>query len=67
MYNELCTIKFLKENLDTYKYPRQTDIQKIQNKYVFNGTIPILSAGPFKITRHKCVTINKKFKELHKS
>lgn len=62
-----CTVKFLKDNLDTYEWPRNNDIQEVKNPFVFYGPIILQGAGPFTIKRHERLSIEKKFKQLRKS
>lgn len=60
-------IKFLKENLDNFSWPKQEDIQNVENIQVFYGPIKMLGSQPMRLSRADRVQINKLFKSLKKT
>lgn len=59
-----CKIKFLREDLENFVWPRSDDIQEIDNKYLFYGPINILGSNPFQIKRYDRISITKIYKKL---
>lgn len=61
---EACQIKFLKEELDEFIWPKPDDVQDVEFKYVFFGPVDLSGNNPFKIKRADRLIINKMYKQL---
>lgn len=57
-------IKFLKSELDIYKWPKETDIQIVQNEYLFFGPVTLIGTEPFYLNRYEKILIEKRYKKL---
>lgn len=64
VFENSAKIKFLKSELDIYKWPKETDIQIVQNEYLFFGPVTLIGTEPFHLSRHEKILIEKKYKEL---
>lgn len=55
----MSRIKFLKEDLHHFIWPKRDDIQQVQNKYIYYGPIILQGVGPFSLTESvRARTIN---------
>lgn len=59
-----CTIKFLMKNLDNFIWPKQEDIQLVNEKFIFYGPIHLVGSNPFQLKRVDLITINKLYRDL---
>lgn len=51
-------MKFLKEELGKFKWPKIDDLQVVPTKYIFYGPISLIGSNPFDIKRYdKCEII----------
>lgn len=64
VFENSAKIKFLKSELDIYKWPKETDIQIVQKEYLFFGPVILIGTEPFHLSRHEKILIEKKYKEL---
>ncbi|KAK4886217.1 hypothetical protein RN001_002488 [Aquatica leii] len=64
--NQSCTIKFLQEDLDTFVWSKNDDIQEVENKYIYHGPIQLLGNNPFSIKRTDRLIIIKQFKQFRR-
>lgn len=64
---EKFVIKFLKQNLQKYMWPKIEDIQSVDKKFIFYGPIKLLGNGPFTISRIDLININKIYKDMKRS
>lgn len=62
VFENSAKIKFLKSELDIYKWPKETDIQVVQNEYLFFGPVTLIGTEPFYLSRHEKILIEKKYK-----
>lgn len=60
-------IKFLKKDLDQYIWPKNEDMQVVQEKFIFYGPINLLGNSPFFLKRPDKIAILKKYKNLKKT
>ena len=44
---EKVKFKFLKKNLENYKWPKKEDIQSVDERFIFYGPIELIENGPF--------------------
>lgn len=66
VFENSAKIKFLKSELDIYKWPKETDIQIVQNKYLFFGPVTLIGTEPFHLNTYEKILIKKKYKKLKK-
>lgn len=59
-------IKFLKFELNKYIWPKDDDVQVVQNEYIFYGPIQLIGNYPFQLKRHDKLKIEKIFKHVKK-
>lgn len=64
IFENSAKIKFLKSELDVFIWPKETDIQIVQNEYLFFGPVTLIGTEPFQLNRHEKILIEKKYKEL---
>lgn len=64
--NRIFKIKFLKMELDTFLWPKEEDIQNVEQQFIFYGPLKLLNNGPFCIKRADKCAIEKKYKVLKK-
>jgi len=57
-------IKFLKEDLNTYIWPKTADIQDVNKKFIIYGPISLQGSGPFSIKRSDRMNIIKNYKHF---
>lgn len=62
VFENSAKIKFLKSELDIYKWPKETDIQIVQNEYLFFASIALIGSEPFHLSRHEKILIEKNIK-----
>lgn len=60
------TIKFLKMELDSFVWPKEEDVQNVEEHFIFYGPVKLLNNGPFNIKRIDKCAIEKKYKDLKK-
>jgi len=59
-----CKIKFLKAELDKFKWPKVDDIQLVPQQFIFYGPISLIGCNPFDIKRSDKCNIQKLYKKL---
>jgi len=59
-----CKIKFLKAELDKFKWPKVDDLQLVPQKYIFYGPISLIGCNPFDIKRSDKCNIMKLYQKL---
>lgn len=57
-------IKFLKQDLDLFVWPKQDDIQFVNEQFVFYGPVELCGNNPFTLKRNDKVKIETKYKNL---
>ncbi|KAF5288441.1 hypothetical protein FQR65_LT02093 [Abscondita terminalis] len=57
-------VKFLKQNLDHFVWPKTTDIQSVTKNFFFYGPLDLVGTGPFQVKRYDLNNIKKKYKEF---
>lgn len=60
-------IKFLKEKLGEFEWPRTGDVQVVERLYVFYGPVILCGAGPFKVNDEDRRNIASNYKQLKKN
>lgn len=65
--NFSCKVKFLKSKLDTFIWPREEDVEVVENRFIFYGPIDLIGNGPFQLKGHQKIAIEKKYKEVKKN
>ncbi|CAG9814094.1 unnamed protein product [Phaedon cochleariae] len=64
--NDMFTLKFLKEDLSNFYWPKPDDVDCVQKEQIFYGPINMLGCDPLQITRYDRNRIVKIFKNLKK-
>jgi len=64
IFENSTKIKFLKSELDVYKWLKETDIQIVQNEYLFFGPVTLIENEPFYLNGHEKILVEKRYKEL---
>ncbi|KAF5302422.1 hypothetical protein FQR65_LT08510 [Abscondita terminalis] len=60
-------VKFLKENLRQFIWPKRDDIQEVRNEYIYYGPIILQGTGPFTLTELLRTSIVNGFKEIKRT
>lgn len=57
VFENSAKIKFFKSELDIYKWAKETNIQIVQNEYLFFGPVTLIGTEPFHLSRHEKINI----------
>jgi len=60
--DQFCQIKFLKNELNQFVWPKFDDIQQVETKFIFYGPVQLLGNGPFDLSYRDKLAIEKKYK-----
>lgn len=61
---ESCRVKFLKEELENFVWPKNEDIQTVDNKFIFYGPVSLFGSNPVQIRRADRLKIRKLYSEF---
>ncbi len=60
-------MKFLEKHNDKFIWPKQTDIQTVNQQFIFYGPIQLKGFGPFSIEENELLRIKQRFQAIIKS
>ena len=60
-------MKFLKQDVDLYKWPKEDDIAEVKNQFIFYGPLSLIGNGPVQLNSIDALKINKKYKSFKKN
>ncbi|KAL3265879.1 hypothetical protein HHI36_010071 [Cryptolaemus montrouzieri] len=63
---EYIKLKFLKEDLGRYLWPKKDDLQFVDKQFIFYGPIDLFGNDPFTISEHERYTIECEYKNPSK-